>query len=220
VHHEDGAFDFALFTARLRKLEVLESHAWAKRYAAQSRLWAARELDRSGDQAGMRVLLDRNIISFGPLQHLVSNSDRRDAAAIASMMDSFSAYAANYMYVDSAMYPLVDKTNRHGITHGFYADADYGRPLNFYKTIAAVDFLTLVASFTTNSISGFAPSQTPESKTLARYYLSIGAFRKSDRPALPSGWRAAPARRDQHVVRRASSAPTWQAVASSSASMP
>jgi hypothetical protein len=77
VHHEDGAFDFALFTARLRKLEVLESHAWAKRYAAQSRLWAARELDRSEDQAGMRVLLDRNIISFGPLQHLASNSDRR-----------------------------------------------------------------------------------------------------------------------------------------------
>jgi hypothetical protein len=86
-----------------------------------------------------------------------------------------------------AMYPLVDKTNRHGIAHGFYADADYGRSLNFYKTIAAVDFLTLVASFTTNSISGFAPSQTLGSKTLARYYLSIGGFRKRERPALLSG---------------------------------
>jgi hypothetical protein len=110
-----------------------------------------------------------------------------DTAEIASMMDAFSAYAANYMYVDSAMYPFVDKTNRHGIAHGHYADVDYGRPLNFYKTIAAVDFLTLVSSFTTNSISGFAPSQTPESKDLARYYISIGAFRRSKRPASTSG---------------------------------
>jgi hypothetical protein len=28
-----------------------------------------------------------------------------DTAEIASMMDAFSAYAANYMYVDSAMFP-------------------------------------------------------------------------------------------------------------------
>jgi hypothetical protein len=145
----------------------------------------------------VRLAAERNVSVKGPRKILAAlaegckliSVEKRigDAAAIASMMDSFSAYAANYMYVDSAMYPLVDKTNRHGIAHGFYADADYGRPLNFYKTIAAVDFLTLVASFTTNSISGFAPSQTPESKTLASYYLSIGAFRKSDRPALPSG---------------------------------
>ncbi len=64
---------------------------------------------------------------------------------IESMMDSFVFFMKNYMYVNSSLYPLVDKTNRHGITHGAYTDADYGRPLNFYKTIAAIDFLAFVS---------------------------------------------------------------------------
>jgi len=51
------------------------------------------------------------------------------------MMDSFVFFVKNYMYIDSSLYPLVDTTNRHGITHGAYADADYGRPLNFYKIV-------------------------------------------------------------------------------------
>jgi hypothetical protein len=77
VRHEDAVFDHALFAARLRKLEFLESHVWARRYAAQSRLWAAHELDRTGDHAGIRNLLMRNIVSFEPLRVLSSNSDRR-----------------------------------------------------------------------------------------------------------------------------------------------
>jgi tetratricopeptide (TPR) repeat protein len=77
VHYGDEVFDHALFMARLRKLEFLESHAWARRYAAQSRLWGAHELDRAGDNAGIRRLLDRNVASFGPLQALSSNADRR-----------------------------------------------------------------------------------------------------------------------------------------------
>jgi hypothetical protein len=35
-------------------------------------------------------------------------------------------------------YPLLDKTNRHGILHGAYKDADYGRPINFYKAIGVM----------------------------------------------------------------------------------
>lgn len=80
VRHEGAVFDHALFTARLRKLEFLESHAWVRRYAAQSRLLAAHELDLAGDQAGMGRLLARNIASFEPLCALSSNSDRRLAA--------------------------------------------------------------------------------------------------------------------------------------------
>ena len=64
VRHEGAEFEYGLFAARARQLEFLESHAWARRYAAQSRLWAARELERSGDRAGMRELLRRNIDSF------------------------------------------------------------------------------------------------------------------------------------------------------------
>lgn len=89
-----------------------------------------------------------------------------NSGEIESMMDSFAIFARNFMYVDSALYPLVDKTNRHGITHGAYADADYGRPLNFFKTIAAIDFLTLVASFGAN-LSWMA------SQKLAAYYASL-----------------------------------------------
>jgi hypothetical protein len=77
VRHQGRVFDYPLFTARLRKLEFLESHAWARRYAGQSRLWAAQELERSSDQGGMRSLLARNIASFEPLRVLSSNSDRR-----------------------------------------------------------------------------------------------------------------------------------------------
>jgi hypothetical protein len=91
---------------------------------------------------------------------------------IESMMDSFAYFVRNFMYVDSALYPLVDKTNRHGITHGAYADADYGRPLYFFKTIAAVDFLTLVSSFGAN-LSWMAPPQTESSLRLAIYYTSL-----------------------------------------------
>ena len=80
VRHEAKHFDFPLFMARLRKLEFLEWHAWARRYAAQSRLWAAHELDKLGDPAGMRVLLGRNIASFEPLRSLPSESDRRFVA--------------------------------------------------------------------------------------------------------------------------------------------
>jgi hypothetical protein len=97
-------------------------------------------------------------------------------AEIASMMDSFVFFVRNYMYVDSGLYPLVDKTNRHGITHGAYADADYGRPLNFYKTIAAIDFLTFVSSFRAN-ISWFAPSPTPDSQKLTGYYIALMLMR-------------------------------------------
>jgi hypothetical protein len=80
VRHEHEPFDYAIFSVRLRRLEFLESHAWARRYAAQSRLWAAHELDRAGDQLGMRSLLQRTIESFEPLRTLSSNADRRSVA--------------------------------------------------------------------------------------------------------------------------------------------
>jgi hypothetical protein len=91
---------------------------------------------------------------------------------IESMMDSFVFFVRNFMFTDSALYPLNDKTNRHGITHGAYADTDHGRPLNFFKTIAAIDFLTLVSSFGAN-LSWMAPAQTDESFRLANYYESL-----------------------------------------------
>jgi hypothetical protein len=89
---------------------------------------------------------------------------------VISMMDSFATFTSEYVYVGSQSYPLADKTNRHGIAHGAYSDHDYGRPLNFYKTIAAVDFLTFVASFRaaipvrSRRLSRLPPHRTPQGR--------------------------------------------------------
>jgi hypothetical protein len=91
---------------------------------------------------------------------------------VESMMDSFAFFMEQFMYVDHHGYTLADKTNRHGIAHGRYTDADYGRPLNFFKSIAAIDFLTFVSSFRAN-ISWLAPTPTESSLELSRYYLAL-----------------------------------------------
>lgn len=95
---------------------------------------------------------------------------------IISMMDSFATFTANVLYVDSEKYPFIDGTNRHGITHGSFRDRDYGKPINFYKTIGAVDFLAFVSAFRAN-ISWFAPDSTPESDRLACYYRRLQSVR-------------------------------------------
>jgi len=51
-------------------------------------------------------------------------------------------------------------------------DAEYGSPLNLCKTIAAVDFLTLISSLNTAKISEFIPDSTPESKAPAACYVA------------------------------------------------
>lgn len=88
---------------------------------------------------------------------------------VVSMLDSFIEFTENNLYIDSSDYQYSDKTNRHGILHGAYTDNDYGSPINFYKTIASVDFLCFISAIRA-SVSWFAPSQTDASKKLAVYY--------------------------------------------------
>ena len=88
---------------------------------------------------------------------------------IVSMMDAFIEFTDNNLYINSNSYPLTDNTNRHGILHGAFADADYGEPLNFFKSIGAVDFLCFVSALRA-PISSFAPSPTESSQKLAAYY--------------------------------------------------
>jgi len=95
---------------------------------------------------------------------------------IVSMMDSFASFTSNVLYVDSEKYPFMDGTNRHGITHGSFRDSDYGKPINFYKIIGAVDFLVFVSAFRA-SISCFAPDITAESARLAEYYRRLQSAR-------------------------------------------
>jgi hypothetical protein len=95
---------------------------------------------------------------------------------IVTMLDSFLCFIEDYFFFsDSQRYPLADNTNRHGIAHGAYTDAEYGRPISFYKTIAAVDFLTFISSLKTSKMSGFVPDHTPESRALAARYVAVAA---------------------------------------------
>ena len=98
------------------------------------------------------------------------------AGEVVSMMDSFTWFAQNVLFADSASHGFLDNTNRNGMAHGFYRDSDYGRPINFYKIMAAVEFLAFVSSFTAN-VSWFAPEQTDESMRLAAYYALLSQVR-------------------------------------------
>lgn len=98
---------------------------------------------------------------------------------IFSMMDSFIDFGKNHLYINSNNYALPDNTNRHGILHGSFADADYGEPINFYKSIAAVDFLCFVSAFRV-SISWLAPSPTELSQKLSNYYKACILLSKTN----------------------------------------
>jgi hypothetical protein len=96
---------------------------------------------------------------------------------IVDMLHAFLTFLKHYFFEDSRLYPLLDGTNRHGILHGAYKDADYGRPINFYKVIGAVEILTFVSMLRTAKMSGFPPEMTPESRALAEGYLQAESIR-------------------------------------------
>ena len=92
---------------------------------------------------------------------------------IDDMLTGFLEFLKSYFFEDSAVYPLLDRTNRHGILHGAYRDSDYGRPINFCKTISAVDILTFVSMLKTTKMSGYVPDHTPKSRALAERYREL-----------------------------------------------
>jgi hypothetical protein len=116
------------------------------------------------------------------------------------MLDSFASFARHQVYADSTLSALVDSTNRHGIAHGAYADGDYGRPLNFFKTISAVDFLTMLSSFDTYRVYAFAASPSDASRALAKRYAALIALRNSLRE--PAGTKPSILEVVQHVAKR------------------
>lgn len=91
-----------------------------------------------------------------------------DFQQVESMLTAFLNFLQNYFWEHSSSYPLPDKTNRHGILHGAYSDADYGYPINFYKTLTAVDMLCWISEF-----QPFQPKATEDSQALAAYYLMM-----------------------------------------------
>lgn len=104
-----------------------------------------------------------------------------DTQEVISMFESFEEFTCSYLYISSELYPLNDKTNRHGTLHGAYADGDFGDPISFYKAIGSIDFLCLVAALRA-SISWLAPNPTAASQRLAHYYRASTVF-AAERPA-------------------------------------
>ncbi|NOI98151.1 hypothetical protein [Vibrio sp. T3Y01] len=107
-------------------------------------------------------------------EHVITNN-LGNVKAITASIDVFEYFLKNNFYVRSSSYKHSDKTNRHGISHGSYNDNDYGIPLNFYKTIGAVDFLCFIISLR-EPISFFAPSRTDESRQLAKLYQLCSVY--------------------------------------------
>jgi hypothetical protein len=100
-----------------------------------------------------------------------------EPAEIESMLNGFKKHVEEFLFQQSRGYLLPDKTNRHGIVHGHYADADFGRPLNFYKVMTAVNCLTFFATLTGSGISVFAPDDSPNSEKLAAFYSMLSGIR-------------------------------------------
>jgi hypothetical protein len=96
---------------------------------------------------------------------------------IDDMLTGSLDFLTKYFFENSTLYPLLDRTNRHGILHGAYRDSDYGRPINFYKTISTVDILTFVSMLQTKKMTGFVPVHTAESRALAEQYCQLQALK-------------------------------------------
>jgi len=104
-----------------------------------------------------------------------------DIGEIISMLESFELFLSKVLFVSTRHYNLTDGTNRHGMVHGLFADEEFGSPLNFYKIITAINFLTFMSSLYHGG-SGFAPGETVQSKELARYYRTLAWIASKQRP--------------------------------------
>jgi hypothetical protein len=99
--------------------------------------------------------------------------------AVVAVLNSFSQFIRQRFYASSSGHGQADNTNRHGVLHGFYPDAEAGRPLTFYKTLSAIDLLSFFGGLQTKSWMG--PTATPESDQLALAWTMQGAVRNNRR---------------------------------------
>ncbi|MFL9611100.1 hypothetical protein ACKF11_13525 [Methylobacillus sp. Pita2] len=108
-------------------------------------------------------------------RHAINDVNEKKIGAyeeVDSMLESFLTFLNRYYYTSSKSYPLADKTNRNGILHGTYTDADYGSDLNFYKILSAVDMLCLISKFQV-----LQPRWTDESRALGAQFAHYRTIR-------------------------------------------
>ncbi len=167
--------------------EAIEAHFMGLHHVAMSGLVPVIE------GVGRRFIVARGITDPGYIKSVFTNlttdiktEARRQGVGlpdeIDSMTDSFAHFTNNYLYLASTSYTLPDGTNRHGILHGVFQDSDYGKPINFYKIISAIEFLTFFLSIDLSfpvRISCLAPDPSEESLKLAYYYVNLKGVRDS-----------------------------------------
>ncbi|QUM87233.1 hypothetical protein HWV02_13590 [Moritella sp. 28] len=160
--------------------ESIEAHFLGLNYAAVATLmpvvegvgnmlvdeWGVERKFSNGRNKGIRTLFSD--LAHKCREHMINNN-LGIVREIVPALEAFEHYLKNNFYISSSKYPFEDKTNRHGILHGAFKDADYGVPMNFYKTIGAVEFLCFIISIK-EPISFFAPPPTEKSYQLAKYY--------------------------------------------------
>jgi hypothetical protein len=91
---------------------------------------------------------------------------------IISMLEAFELFLSKVLFVNTDDYAFTDGTNRHGMAHGLYADAAFGSPVNFYKIITSINFLTFMSAAYYGG-SGFVPDETAQSRELALHYHAL-----------------------------------------------
>lgn len=76
VQRLERPFEWLSFRARQNPIDYLSWHAWARRYGAQSRLWAAARLAPAERTPEAVQLLQDNLATLGERYDMESNSDR------------------------------------------------------------------------------------------------------------------------------------------------
>lgn len=171
--------------------EAVEAHFMGLNHVAVSGLLPVVEgvVMRLGAARGLPPLRNKRAAAFLALaKHCREEVQTRQIGQmgeVISMIDSFLDFTEQHLYADSDAYPLSDKSNRNGISHGRYADDDYGSPLNFYKVISCVDMLCFISSFWGGG-SWFAPPPNAESDRLLQRYQLLRLLAKTKATALRS----------------------------------
>ncbi|RWP58614.1 hypothetical protein [Mesorhizobium sp.] len=94
ISHQNRPWDAATFQSYQAPLDYLDWHLWALRYAAQSRLWGAKQLMIAGDPQGAISVLRRISDVFKSREVLSGRSDRatyaRTCAGLATLGEDAS----------------------------------------------------------------------------------------------------------------------------------
>ncbi|MBB2777352.1 UNVERIFIED_ORG: hypothetical protein HNP28_002675 [Comamonas terrigena] len=85
--------------------------------------------------------------------------------------DSFKEYVSRFFWSPSDKRSEPTLLIRNGILHGCYSDADYARPINFYKLIFIINYFHFACAFTKYGGRISNPSATEESQQKEKLFI-------------------------------------------------